>query len=148
MVSCAKLLGCTLSYDCKRHLHIDSVVSRSSQRLHLLTILKKAGVGKEQLVQFYEAKIRSILAYAFPAMANMGVKNLARLEVVERRAVRIIGSSPKTPLLQFLEHSCQKLVIAASSDQHRLNSLFLRNARKNTLTALHLQKLLATETLL
>ena len=114
-------------------LHVKDICSRCAQRFYLLTVLKKSGFTTQQLVIFYNAKIRSLLSYAFPAMANMLKMDQAKLVRVERRAYNIIGCSPKTSLCVFQDGICRKLVQSITSNKHWLSDLFLWNYQKNVL---------------
>ena len=48
-VKSAKLLGVTLSSDLKSDLHVQSIVKKASQRLYILTILKRCCAPKDHL---------------------------------------------------------------------------------------------------
>ena len=77
----------TLTNDLKWNKHIGKVVSKVSKRLYLLKQLQRAGVDENQLTDFYNACIRSVVEYTskvFPRYLS------EELERVQRRAMTII----------------------------------------------------------
>ena len=66
IVDHAKVLGLTTSKDLKWNKHIESVVSKASKRLNLITQLKRANLTNKEIIQIYCACIRPILEYAAP----------------------------------------------------------------------------------
>jgi len=130
-----KLLGVLESSDLKWRKHVDATVAKCSTRLYLLRMLRKTGVPRDCLVLFYNAKMRSLLSYAYPAMTNMPKFLLDKLIAVERRAYQIIGGEPQVSLVDFLGKLARGVVVAAQDRTHRLNYMFLRNERKDTVVA-------------
>ena len=90
-----KLLGVLESCDLKWRKHVDATVAKCSTRLYLLRMLRKTGVPRDCLVLFYNAKMRSLLSYAYPAMTNMPKFLLDKLIAVERRATSVTGGLPR-----------------------------------------------------
>ena len=60
----AKILGVNISSDLKWNHHIAEVVKKARKRLFCLSQLKRAGLGPNELVQFYRTCIRPITEYA------------------------------------------------------------------------------------
>ena len=135
VVGSTKLLGCVESNDMTWNKHVESVVKQTNSRLHLLTLLKIAGTDRHNLQIFYNSKIRSLLAYAYPAICNMTQNLLKKLERIERRAYIIIGGDPQIKLRDFLEQQARNVIAAAKQSNHRLHGIFLINTRKNSLVA-------------
>jgi len=63
-VSTVKVLGITISNDLKWNDHVGMIATKAAKRLYLLRQLKRAGIGSDDLVQFYCSVIRSVLEYA------------------------------------------------------------------------------------
>ena len=63
-VKSAKILGVTVRNDLKWNDHVGNITEKASQRIYLLKQLKRAGVDRTSLIQFYCACIRSVLEYA------------------------------------------------------------------------------------
>jgi len=59
-VSSAKVLGVTISYDLKWN-DVDTI---TSNRLYLLSQLKRAGISSDDLLAFYCSVIRSVLEFS------------------------------------------------------------------------------------
>ena len=64
LVSETKLLGVVFTDDPKWQAHTNVIVSRASQRLYLLTLLRRAGVDQTSLVDIYISLVRSVTEYA------------------------------------------------------------------------------------
>ena len=60
-VNVTKLVGVQIQSDLKWDIHVDSVVTTASTKLHFLLSLKKAGLSREDLLKFYCSVIRSQL---------------------------------------------------------------------------------------
>ena len=63
-VNSAKVLGVTITDDFKWNDYIFNVTSKAAKGLHLLSRLKRAGIGASHLVLFYCSTIRSVFEYA------------------------------------------------------------------------------------
>jgi hypothetical protein len=69
----------------------DQIISKARKRLYFLSQLKRAKVGKKELVLFFIACIRPILEYASPVFHNGLTNYLGQdLERIQKRALRII----------------------------------------------------------
>jgi hypothetical protein len=104
-----KLLGVVVSDNLKWDEHIQYCVTKASKSIYILIILKSMGVDQHHLWQAYCAFTRSILTYAYPVYCNVPQRLYAKLQKVESRAKRIIGSDPPTKLDEFCGKICQKL---------------------------------------
>jgi len=81
----------TLRSDLRWNSHVHNVISKCSKRLHLLTQLKRAGVAKKDILQFYKSCIRSVLEYASIVFHHSLPKYLSDdIERIQRRALSII----------------------------------------------------------
>ncbi len=66
-VKSSKLLEIIISDDLKWHLHVDSICSKASCRIHFVSRLGRSGMEHLELVQYHTSVIRSVLEYACPA---------------------------------------------------------------------------------
>ena len=99
-VKCYKVLGLTLSDTLKWNDNINEIVSTASKRLHILWVLKRAGVPPVDLVTVYIALVRSILEYSSVVWATSLPRFLIdQLEAIQKRALRIALRALSTLLL-------------------------------------------------
>lgn len=84
------LLGVTLDPFLKFDDHIDNVIRKAAQRLYILRLMKTTGLPTEGIMTLYFTLIRSILEYAAPIMIGVSKGLKAKLELLQRRAHRII----------------------------------------------------------
>lgn len=89
-VSSYKLLGVYLSNDLLWNVHCDYIVKKANKRLYILRVLKKARVGRSQLLTVYCSLIRPILEYAVPVWSSIPDYLSLKVERVQKRALRII----------------------------------------------------------
>ena len=88
-----KFLGTTISRDLKWEMNITCILKKAQQRMYFLRQLRRHGLAKELLRQFYTAVIQSVLSTSitvwFAASTQQDRKRLQRLV---RTAERIIGA--------------------------------------------------------
>ena len=107
-----KILGLTIQNDLKWGLHIDEIVGKASKRLHIIRVLRRAGVPAQELVHIYISLIRSILEYWCPVWHTSLPQYLSDdVEKIKKRAFRII---------------CPALVYAEAMKQLGCSSLYER----------------------
>ena len=63
-VTTFKLLGCIISSQLTWSAHVDYLISKGSQRLYFLCLLRRASVGPDEILCVYVSTIRSLLEYA------------------------------------------------------------------------------------
>ena len=100
-VSAHKVLGITLCDNLKRGQNTKEIVDKACRRLHLLRVLKRAGVHQDHLITIYCALVRSVLEYACQVWSSNVRSHLTwQLERVQKHALRIIflGSDYETAL--------------------------------------------------
>ena len=101
LVKCAKILGLTVSNDLKWNEHVQKITKKARKRLYCLTQLKRANVGRKELLQFYITCIKPITEYACPVFHNNLTNYLSNeLEAIQQRALKII--LPRTSYDQAL----------------------------------------------
>ena len=68
-----------------------SLSAKASRRIYLLKQLKRAGIDRKSLIQFYCATIRSVLEYACQAFHSSLLAYLSdQIERVQKRVLRIL----------------------------------------------------------
>ena len=107
-VSSGKLLGITISANLRWTTHIDNTIKKASQRIFLLKVLKNSGLPNQKLWMYYNEMVRSILSYGFPSFCNLPASQLNRLYNIEKRASRIIGTTPH--ITAFTVNLCKNQV--------------------------------------
>jgi hypothetical protein len=124
-LSSAKLLGITLSINMKWNEHVSDICKRARKRLFLLLQLRRGGVSTCVLVQFYNAVIRPLLCYAYPAMCNMPCSLFSSIQRIETRAFKMIGCKPAVDLEAFTDKLCRSLLTdVARKEGHPLRVFF------------------------
>ncbi|MEL7309167.1 MAG: reverse transcriptase family protein, partial [Pseudomonadota bacterium] len=139
-VQSLSFLGVILSHDMKWNAHINRTVKKACKRMFIMYNLRRSGCSEQLIFQSYCAFIRSVLLYAFPAWCNVPAYLSWKLCVVERRVMRIIGSSTLFPsLLDVAEKTCFKLMKSVFTfDSHPLRTMFKTRPVINTRSSLHL----------
>ena len=85
----AKILGVTVRNDLKWNDHVDNITAKASRRIYLLKQLKRAGIDRKSLIQFYCASIRSVLEYACQAFHSSLPAYLSdQIERIQKRVLR------------------------------------------------------------
>ena len=92
-VDCFKFLGTIISSDLAWENNTDAVVKKAQQRLFFLHQLKKFGLRREILVQFYRSAIESILTFSTCVwFGGISQRQRSRLDRVVKTASKIVGS--------------------------------------------------------
>ena len=63
-VDCFKFLGTTISNTLGRNANVEVTVKKAQQRLFFLRQLKKFGLRREILIQFYDSVVESVLTFS------------------------------------------------------------------------------------
>lgn len=88
---------------------VDSVCSRVNQRLHFLRRLRIHGVAKNVLMLFYRANMESVIRYGITTwFGNLSVKLKSRLQILIKRASKIIGMQPPRSLQEIFDRTVMK----------------------------------------
>ena len=85
-----KHLGFTITSDLKFNRHIDHICRSIASHLFLLRRLSHYLNDTALLLRMYKCYIRPHFEYASPVCAALGIQQHARLEKLQRRAIRII----------------------------------------------------------
>jgi hypothetical protein len=130
---CEKLLGIVFQDDLKWNTHVEQTILKASKRLFYLRLLKLAGAFPQQLWNVYNARIRSVLSYAFPATCNMPDYLVNDLLRIESRAQKIIGVPNDVGLMTHLNNTCLNLMSNIEKQHdHRLRLMFVERQRGRT----------------
>ena len=98
-VTTTKLLGVHISSDLTWTEHVNEICKKANARIFQLYALKRAGVKVADLVLIYVTSIRPVLEYACEIWhPGLNLKLTAKLEYVQKRALRIIIPSVPYPL--------------------------------------------------
>jgi len=91
-----KYLGFFLDRQMKCVAHLKYLQPRIAQRLNMARYIssRKCGAGPKVIRAFYVGAIRSLLEYGAPAMITANKSVIARLEVLQNRALRAIAKAP------------------------------------------------------
>ena len=88
-----KFLGTIISSDLAWENNTDAVVKKAQQRLFFLRQLKKFGLRREILVQFYRSAIESILTFSICVwLGGISQRQRSRLDRVVKTASKIVSS--------------------------------------------------------
>lgn len=125
-VSSHKVLGLVIMDNVKWNNNINEIIAKASKRLHIIRVLKRAGVPANDLIHVYYALVRSILEYCCVVWSNNIPEYLReKIELVQKRVMRIVF-----PGLHYTEAltaaNCNRL------DERRLKicSKVLKNIRE------------------
>ena len=87
-----KFLGTVMSSKLRWQDNVDGIVKRAQQRLYFLRQLKKFGLRRELLRQFYRAAVESVLTFSITVWyGGADVKQKMRLDRLVNSASRIVG---------------------------------------------------------
>ena len=93
-----KCLGLVINNKLKWDNHVDELIKKASQRLHILRVLCRFGAGVDELKQIYISLVRSTLEYACVVwQGGLTEKNKLGIERIQKRALRIIITFPFKP---------------------------------------------------
>ena len=93
-VDCFQFLGTIISCDLGWENKTDALVEKAQQRLYFLRQLKKFGLMRDILVQFYRSVIESILAFSICVwFGGISHRQRSKLDRVVKRASKTVGSA-------------------------------------------------------
>lgn len=126
-VETIKLLGVTFSKTMDFKLHFKDIIKRASQRLYYLRIMKSY-CSTDELWLIYTMLIRSLLEYAAPMFIGLEKSIENDLELLQRRAHRIICGSVS---------SCECVVVSLYKRRCRLSNKLYSSIEKCDSHVLH-----------
>ena len=120
-----KLLGYWLTVDMKPNKHVSYILEIVYGRLWAVSRLKSAGVSDQDILHFFNVKIRSVLEYCTPVYTSMLTEeNISDIERVQKITLKVILSDRYTSY----EDACKTL--NTSSLELRRRDLALNFALK------------------
>ena len=89
-VPCHKGLGLILWDTLKWMENTNEIITKTSKRLHILRVLKRAGVPSTDLICVYNTLVRSVLEYSSVVWATSLPRSLVdQIQTIQKRAMRI-----------------------------------------------------------
>ena len=92
---CVRLLGVFFDASLGWRSHTSYLERKCSQRFYILRRIR-GFVSKEEFLTVYNGIIRSLLEYAGPVFIGLGVGDSRRLQRIQERCLRMIGTHPST----------------------------------------------------
>ena len=125
IVDTFKFLGSMISHDLKWEANTSDIISKCHQRLYFLRKLKKFGVGKDTLLNFYRATIESILTFSitswFTSLTEFDKNRLSRIVFTSSK---IIGTDLNSIDSIYQARSARKIRSILASTDHPAKCLF------------------------
>ena len=86
-----KLLGYWLTVDMSPNKHVAYILGIAYGRLWAISRLKSAAVSEDDILHFFNVKIRSVLEYSAPVFTSMlTVQNITDIERIQKIALKVI----------------------------------------------------------
>jgi hypothetical protein len=103
VVTETKLLGLTITSDCRWEANSKAIVKKGNSRLWSLRRLKMLGASTETLIDIYKLFCRSVLEFGAPVWSGaLSTKNKQDIERVQKNALKIIYGKYNTSYDNFL----------------------------------------------
>jgi hypothetical protein len=129
-----KALGVVFNSKLTWHDHVFYMIKKTSKRLYLLVLLRRAGLSTEDLVQVYQSIIRSVLEYAVELWhPGLSKEQSDNIEHVQKRALHIIQpgvdydtACAKLQVQKLKERRdirCREFFLSIQNTDHKLNYL-------------------------
>eukprot|EP00745_Piridium_sociabile_P018011 TRINITY_DN26857_c0_g1_i3.p1 TRINITY_DN26857_c0_g1~~TRINITY_DN26857_c0_g1_i3.p1 ORF type:complete len:180 (-),score=24.86 TRINITY_DN26857_c0_g1_i3:115-654(-) len=120
-----KFLGTVISRDLSWDNNCTVLLKKAHQRLFFLRQLKKFGLRREILVQFYRSTIESILTFSLCVWYGSATKKLrGRMQRVVRTASKIIGSDMPSLDTIFFKRTLARSKKITADPSHPAHHLF------------------------
>ena len=118
-MDCFKFLGTIISSDLAWENNTDGLVKKAQQLLFFLRQLKKFGLRREIIVQFYRSAIESILTFSICVwFGGISQHQRSRLGRVVKTASKIVGSE-FTSLIAIYKDRSKKRELLPSGKRYR-----------------------------
>lgn len=119
--SCLKFLGIIFDCNLSWTAHITGLVKLCSQRLYVLRLLRPY-LTDDELLSVYYSFVRSIFEYACPTFVSLGSILNNEIEIIQKRAFRIIFGDRIPP----------QQLMCVSDRRHKLSMQFFNGIKNNT----------------
>ena len=100
-------------------------MKKCHQRLYFLRKIKKFGVGKQTLIQFYRATVESVLSFSVTAwFGALSVADKTRLNRIVATASKIIGTNLEPLTAIYQKRTTRKVKTIITTADHPGRDLF------------------------
>ena len=111
-----KLLGYWLTVDMKPNKHVSYILKIVYGRLWAVSRLKSAGVSDQDILHFFNVKIRSVLEYCTPVYTSMLTEeNISDIERVQKITLKVILNDRYTSY----DDACKTLITSPLQSRRR-----------------------------
>ena len=117
-----KILGVLFDSRLTFSSHIKSLCKKVTSSIYLLYRLKTFGMNISALDILYKILVQSKITYALPVWACANSTELADVDKVQRRALKLGVTSTFTPIFELIENHDNKLLQSSSKQDHILHS--------------------------
>ena len=125
LVNSFKFLGTLISNDLKWEINTTFIIKKCHQRLFFLRKLKKFGIDKAILKQFYRAVIESVLTFSITTWyGSLNASDLERVDKIIFTSSKIIGASLDSASEIFNKRTAKKVASIRRYRYHPANHLF------------------------
>ena len=125
------LLGIIIQSDLKWSKQVQSMTKKANSRIHMLRVLKRHGLPRQDLMTIYTSFVRPVTEYAAPVWSG-ALTNYDKISIerVQKRALRIIMGHEYTTYEDVLS-----LVNLVSLEERRVSLCvsFINKTLKNTI---------------
>ena len=119
-----KLLGIIIDDRFTWKEHVNQILSKLRKRVYFLHALRQANASTTILSRVYEALVRSVMTYAFPAWCNVSATRFRSLLQFEKRLKKVFRFHTDTTLEECCKTMCSRLAIKAYDKNHPLNAIY------------------------
>ena len=107
-----RLLGLTITSDCRWDSNTRDIVQKGNSRLWFLRRLKILGASRNTLLDIYKLFCRSVLEFGAPVWSGaLSARNILEIERVEKNAMRIISGVPGQQYEEFLQDNNEDTLV-------------------------------------
>ena len=132
-----KLLGYWMTVDMKPDIHVSYILRIAYSRLWAISRLKAANVSDDDILHFFNVKIRSVLEYSAPVFTPMLTQeNISDIERIQKITLKVILSDRYTSY----DHACSCLNTESLESRRRGLSLKFALTCINSIQHKHLFK--------
>ena len=125
VVNSFKFLGTFISNDLKWETNTTFIIKKCHQRLFFLRKLKKFGLDKTILIQFYRAVIESVLTFSVTTWyGSLNASDIERIDKIVFTSSKIIGASLDTVTDIYNKRVAKKVSSIRRYKDHPANNLF------------------------
>ena len=90
IISSYKLLGVIINENLKWNCHVDYITPKTSKKLYVHRLLKRAGVHEQDMLKVFRSSVRPILEYAVQGWQDIPDCLSDKIQSFQKRALKII----------------------------------------------------------